>query len=180
MMIVLSIWAFLLLGGFLLLTGLRFGVPDMVSGVYYQLQHTTDSTVLGGTTEHKRGWIFSVVMIMSAFLMMVCMLDTEKGVQPTTLVGCCGMSMVGLVPRYLSEEQHGAHVLAAFTAATGYIGWCLTAFWQVTVVVALVWLAAMAWAGRRDDGRNMKAWYWLEVAGMADVFLTYWAVRLCG
>ena len=78
-MIVLSIWAFLLLGGFLLFTALRFGVPDMVSGVYYQLQHTTDSTVLGGTTEHKRGWIFSVVMIMSAFLMMVCMLDTEKG-----------------------------------------------------------------------------------------------------
>ena len=77
-MIVISIWAFLLLGGFLLLTALRFGVPDMVSSVYYQLDHTTDSTVLGGTTEHKRGWIFSVVMIMSAFLMMVCMLDTGR------------------------------------------------------------------------------------------------------
>lgn len=178
MMIVLSIWAFLLLGGFLLLTALRFGVPDMVSGVYYQLQHTTDSTVLGGTTEHQRGWIFSVVMIVSAFLMMVCMLDTEKGVQPMTLVGCCGMSMVGLVPRYLSEEQHGAHVLAAFTAATGYIGWCLTAFWQVTLVVFLVFIAAMAWAGRRTDGRDLKPWYWLEVAGMADVFLTYWTVML--
>ena len=50
MMIVLSIWAFLLLGGLLLLTALRFGVPDMVSGVYYQLEHTTDSTVLGYTT----------------------------------------------------------------------------------------------------------------------------------
>ena len=180
MMIVLSIWAFLLLGGFLLLTALRFGVPDMVSSVYYQLQHTTDSTVLGGTTEHKRGWIFSVVMIMSAFLMMVCMLDTEKGVLPTAFVGCCGMIMVGLVPRYLSEEQHNAHVLAAWTAVMGCLGWCLSVCWQVTAVVALVWLAAMAWAGRRDDGRDVKALYWIEVAGMADVFLTYWMVRICG
>lgn len=177
-MIVLSIWAFLLLGGFLLLTALRFGVPDMVSGVYYQLQYTTDSTVLGGTTEHKRGWIFSVVMIMSAFLMMVCMLDTEKGTLPSAFAGCCGMIMVGLVPRYLSEEQHGAHVLAAWMAVMGCLGWCLSVCWQVTVVVALVWLAAMAWAGRRDDGRNIKAWYWIEVAGLVDVFLTYWTVML--
>lgn len=180
MMLVLSIWAFLLLGGFLLLTALRFGVPDMVSGVYYQLQHTTDSTVLGGTTEHKRGWIFSVVMVVSAFLMMVCMLDTEKGVLPTAFVGCCGMIMIGLVPRYLSEEQHNTHVLAAWTAVMGCLGWCLSVCWQVTVVVALVWLAAMAWAGRRNDRKDIKAWYWLEIAGIADVFLTYWAVRLCG
>lgn len=178
MMIVLSIWAFLLLGGFLLLTALRFGVPDMVSGVYYQLQHTTDSTVLGGTTEHKRGWIFSVVMIMSAFLMMVCMLDTELGEQPMAFLGCCGMITVGLAPRYLSEDQREVHRVGALVATAGCIFWCITACYPVTLVIALAYLAGMAYAGQKDDGRDVKAFYWLEIAGLADVFLTYWAVRL--
>lgn len=179
MMIVLSIWAFLLLGGFLLLTALRFGVPDMVSGVYYQLQHTTDSTVLGGTTEHKRGWIFSVVMIVSAFLMMVCMLDTEKGEQPMAFLGCCGMITVGLAPRYLSEDQREVHRVGALVATAGCIFWCITACYPVTLVIALAYFSGMTCAGQKDDGRDVKAFYWLEIAGIADVFLTYWVVRLC-
>ena len=180
MMLVLSIWAFLLLGGFLLLTALRFGVPDMVSSVYYQLQHTTDSTVLGGTTEHKRGWIFSVVMIVSAFLMMVCILDTGRGVLPMAFLGCCGMITVGLAPRYLSEDQHEVHRFGALVATAGCIFWCITACYPVTLVIALAYLAGMAYAGRKDDGQDVKAFYWLEVAGMADVFLTYWMVRMIG
>ena len=36
-MYVLSIISFLLLGGFLLLAAMRFGIPSMVSDGYYQL-----------------------------------------------------------------------------------------------------------------------------------------------
>ena len=46
-MYVLSIISFLLLGGFLLFAAMRFGIPSMVSDVYYQLQKCTGSEVIG-------------------------------------------------------------------------------------------------------------------------------------
>lgn len=46
-MYILSVISFLLLGGFLLLAAMRFGVPAMVSDVYYQLQNCIGSEVIG-------------------------------------------------------------------------------------------------------------------------------------
>ena len=37
--------SFLLLGGYLLLMALRFGIPNMVSDTYYQLQGCTGSEI---------------------------------------------------------------------------------------------------------------------------------------
>ena len=45
-MYILSVISFLILGGFLLLAAMRFGVPAMVSDVYYQLQNCTGSEVI--------------------------------------------------------------------------------------------------------------------------------------
>ena len=46
-MCVLSMISFLLWAGFLLLAVMRFGIPDMVSDVYYQLQNCTGSEAVG-------------------------------------------------------------------------------------------------------------------------------------
>lgn len=87
----LSLISFLLLGGFLLLSAMRFGVPDMVSDTYYQLQGTTGSEVLGGKVKRNFGWVFSVVMVLVAFLMMTAILDLGRGVQCLAFVGCGGL-----------------------------------------------------------------------------------------
>ena len=100
-MYVLSIISFLLLAGFLLLAAMRFGVPAMVSDVYYQLQNCTGSEVIGDKRKRNYGWVFTAVMVTCAILMMVCMLDSGKGIQCLAFIGCGGLMFVGFVPRYL-------------------------------------------------------------------------------
>ena len=70
-------FSFVLLGGFLLLSALRFGVPDMVSDTYYQLQGCKGS----GKKNLNYGAVFTAVMILSGGLMMVCVLDTGPRVR---------------------------------------------------------------------------------------------------
>ena len=98
-MYILSVISFLLLGGFLLLAAMRFGVPAMVSDVYYQLQNCTGSEVIGDKRKRNYGWVFTAVMVTCAVLMMVCMLDTGKGVQFLAFIGCGGLMFVGAAHR---------------------------------------------------------------------------------
>jgi len=113
---ILSLISFLLLGGFLLLSAMRYGVPDMVSDTYYQLQGTTGSEVLGGKTKRNFGWVFSVVMVLVALLMMVSILDLDKGLQCLAFIGCGGLAFVGCAPNYLGDESK-VHKIAALVAA---------------------------------------------------------------
>lgn len=177
----LSLISFLLLGGFLLLSVMRFGVPDMVSDTYYQLQGTTGSEVLGGKTKRNFGWVFSVVMVLVALLMMVAILDLDKGLQCLAFIGCGGLAFVGCAPNYLGDESK-VHKIAAFVAAAGCVGWCLSVCWWVTFVIALIYtvyllvidffkVANGIWYISKDV--KFHPWYWLEIAGFADVFLTY-------
>ena len=164
-----SLFSFVLLGGFLLLSALRFGVPDMVSDTYYQLQGCKGS----GKKNLNYGAVFTAVMILSGGLMMVCVLDTGLGCQPLAFLGCAAMVTVGMTPNYLGSEDRVVHKVAAVNAAMGCVGWCLTARWEVTAFVAGCWLLYWAWSRGRSWARP---WFWAEVAGMADVFLTYWTV----
>lgn len=177
----LSLISFLLLGGFLLLSAIRFGVPDMVSDTYYQLQGTTGSEVLGGKTKRNFGWVFSVVMVLIAFLVMVAILDLGRGVQCLAFIGCAGLAFVGCAPNYLGDESK-VHKIAALVAAAGCVGWCLSVCWWVTFVIALIYtvyllvidffkVANGIWYISKDV--KFHPWYWLEIAGFADVFLTY-------
>ena len=52
----LSLISFLLLGGFLLLSATRFGIPDMVSDTYYQLQGTTGRRGLADVALSTKMW----------------------------------------------------------------------------------------------------------------------------
>lgn len=176
----LSLISFLLLGGFLLLSAMRFEVPDMVSDTYYQLQGTTGSEVLGGKVKRNFGWVFSVVMVLVAFMMMVAILDLDKGVQCLAFIGCAGLAFVGCAPNYLGDESK-VHKITALVAAAGCVGWCLSICWYVTLLIACLYAFAMAKVYARNKFINFKAakchpWYWLEVSAFLDVFVTYWII----
>ena len=171
----LSLISFLLLGGFLLLSAMRFGVPDMVSDTYYQLQGTTGSEVIGGKTKRNFGWVFSVVMFASALLMLVSLLDSGKGIQFLAFLGCAGLMFVGFVPRYLDSSEHIIHKSAAITAAIGCVGWCSSVNLAPTLLLAIAVLIIYFPPAKKP---NSVGYYWAEIAAFLDVYLTYWICAL--
>lgn len=171
-MYILSVISFLLLGGFLLLAAMRFGVPAMVSDVYYQLQNCTGSEIIGDKRKRNYGWVFTAVMVTCAVLMMVCMLDTGKGVQFLAFIGCVGLMFVGFAPNYLDADDYPIHKVGALVAAAGGVGWCMSVCWVPTAVIALIYLLLVSCS--YDDEGYKPIWYMAEVAGFLDVFLTYW------
>lgn len=180
-MYILSIISSLLLGGFLLLAAMRFGVPAMVSDVYYQLQKCTGSEVIGDKRKRNYGWLFTFVMVTCAVLMMVCMLDTGKGVQFLAFLGCGGLMFVGAAPNYLDSDAYPIHKVGALVAAAGCVGWCLSVCWSLTLIVACLYAFAMIKVYDCNKFINFKAakchpWYWLEVSAFLDVFVTYWII----
>lgn len=171
-MCILSIISFLLLGGFLLLSFMRFGAPDMISDIYYQLQNCTGSEVIGNKTKHNYGLLFTFIMFFTAITMMVCMLDTGKGIQCLAFIGCAGLMFVGAAPNYLDADAYPIHKGGAIVAAAGCVGWCLSVCWVPTAVIALIYLLLVSCSD--DEERYKPVWYMAEVAGFLDVFLTYW------
>ncbi len=162
--------ALLLLGGYLLLVALRFGIPNMVSDTYYQLQGCTGSEIAPFKHPRNMGWIFSLLMVTVSFLMLICLLDTGRGIQFLAFLGCAGLCFVGCAPNYYDREVYSVHKSAAIIAAVGSIGWCLS----VSIVPTLVILTAYLFYAYRSRGSNSRRpWYWAEVSGFADVFLTY-------
>ena len=162
--------AFLLLGGYLLLVALRFGIPNMVSDTYYQLQGCTGSEIVPFREPRNMGWIFSLVMVTVAFLMLICLLDTGRGIQFLAFLGCTGLCFVGCAPNYYDRDACSVHKSAAIIAAAGSIGWCLS----VSIVPTLVILVAyLSYAYYSRGSKTRHPWYWAEVSGFADVFLTY-------
>ena len=162
--------AFLLLGGYLLLMALRFGIPNMVSDTYYQLQGCTGSEIAPFKHSRNMGWLFSLLMVTVSFLMLICLLDTGRGIQFLAFLGCAGLCFVGCAPNYYDRDAYSVHKSAAIIAAAGSIGWCLS----VSIVPTLVILTAyLSYAYYSRGYRTRHPWYWAEVSGFADVFLTY-------
>ena len=174
-MYVLSIVSFLMLGGFLLLAAMRFGVPAMVSDVYYQLQNRTGSEVIGDKRKQNYGWVFTAVMVASAILMLIPMLDCGRGIQCLAFLGCAGLMFVGFVPRYLDSAEHIIHKSAAITAAIGCVGWCSSVNLAPTLLLAIAVLIIYF-----PPAKNPKTvgYYWAEIAAFLDVYLTYWIFAL--
>ncbi len=171
----LSLISFLILGGFLLLSAMRFGVPDMVSDAYYQLQGTTGSEVLGGKIKRNFGWVFTAVMVASAILMLIPMLDCGRGIQCLAFLGCAGLMFVGFVPRYLDSAEHIIHKSAAITAAIGCVGWCSSVNLTPTILLAIAMLIIYFPPAKKP---NSVGYYWAEIAAFLDVYLTYWIFTL--
>lgn len=173
-MYVLSIVSFLMLGGFLLLAAMRFGVPAMVSDVYYQLQNCTGSEVIGDKRKNY-GWVFTLVMFASAFLMLVSLLESGKGIQFLAFLGCAGLMFVGFVPRYLDSSEHIIHKTAAIIAAIGCVGWCSSVNLAPTILLAISVLIIYFPPAKKP---NSVGYYWAEIAAFLDVYLTYWICAL--
>lgn len=171
----LSIISFLLLGGFLFLAAIRFGVPTMVSDVYYQLQNCAGSEVIGDKEKRNYGWVFTAVMVVSAILMLIPMLDCGMGIQCLAFLGCAGLMFVGFVPRYLDSAEHIIHKSAAITSAIGCVGWCASVNLIPTILLAIAVLIIYFPPVKKP---KVVGYYWAEVAAFLDVYLTYWIFAL--
>ena len=174
-MYVLSIISFLLWAGFLLLAAIRFGVPAMVSDVYYQLQNCAGSEVVGDKNKRNYGWVFTAVMVTCAILMMVCMLDSDMGIQCLAFLGCGGLMFVGFVPNYLDSEEHIIHKSAAITSAIGCVGWCSSVNLAPTILLAIAVLIIYFPPAKKP---KVVGYYWAELTAFLDVYITYWVFAL--
>ena len=154
-MVVLSFVAELLFLTMLCVVINKYGVPDMVSSIYY---------LLG-----KRGWGFQMVMMLFGAMMMVCLLDSGLGVQCLAFFACAGLMFVGAAPRFLEESDRRVHKTAAITSAMASVAWCLTVDWRM-VLAFLAWYGVY-WVGRDNDS---KPWFTAEFTAIMLVLLTYW------
>lgn len=174
-MYILSIISFLLLGGFLLLAAMRFGVPSMVSDVYYQLQGCTGSEVIGDKRRQNYGWVFTLVMFVSSLLILVSLLDSGKGIQFLAFLGCAGLMFVGAAPNYVDKDTFPIHKSGAIVAAIGCVGWCASVNLVPTLLLAIAVLIIYFPPAKKP---KTVGYYWAEVAAFLDVYLTYWIFAL--
>lgn len=166
-----SIIAFAVLAAYFVIMAWKFGLPEMVSDTYYQLGR-------------RWGWLFTAVMVTVAWLMMVAILDTGKGVQCLAFLGCTGLMFVGVAPNYCDRDTYPVHKGGAMVAAIGCVGWAMSVNWWPTVLVASMYAAYVAVAEAYKILDNVwymsrgKTYfhrlYWAEVAGFVDVWLTLW------
>lgn len=157
-MILLAVFAELLFVTMLCVVINKYGVPDMVSTIYY---------LLG-----KSGWVFQVVMIAFGILMMVCLLDSGRGVQCFAFLACAGLMFVGAAPRFLDESERKIHKTAAITSAMASVAWCLTVDWRF-VFTFIAWYG-MFWICK---DKNSKPWFMAEMMAVMLVMLTYYSVE---
>lgn len=158
-MIGLSIIAALLFVVMLFVVIKKYGVPEMVSSIYY---------LLG-----KSGWMFQVVMMSVGMLMLMCLLDCEKGVQCLAFLACGGLMFVGAAPRFMNEDR-GVHKAAATICAMAGIGWCLSANFIMTIAAIVAYVIGIAYI----KGLRKYALLVAEVAAIGWTFLTYWGLSL--
>ncbi len=168
-----SIIAFAVLAAYFVIMAWKFGLPEMVSDTYYQLGR-------------RWGWLFTAVMVTVAWLMMVAILDTGKGVQCLAFLGCTGLMFVGVAPNYCDRDTYPVHKGGAMVAAIGCVGWAMSVNWWPTLLVASMYAAYVAVAEAYKILDNV--WYMsrgktyfhrlycAEVAGFVDVWVTYFAI----
>ena len=137
-MYVLSMISFLLWAGFLLLAAMRFGIPDMISDVYYQLQKCIGSEVIDDKRKRNYGWVFTAVMLTSAILMLIPMLASGSGIQCLAFLGCAGLMFVGAAPNYIDRDTLPVHKCGAIVAAVGCVGWCMSVNILPTAILAVM------------------------------------------
>ena len=108
-------------------------------------------------------------------------------IQFIAFLGCAGLCFVGFAPNYCDRDAYSVHKSAAIVASAGCVGWCLSVCWWITFVIAIlytIYIVAIDFFKVANNfwyiGKDVKfhPWYWMEIAGFADVFLTYLFVEL--
>lgn len=156
-MIGLSIIAALLFVVMLFVVIEEYGVPEMVSSIYY---------LLG-----KSGWVFQVVMMSVGMLMLMCLLDCGKGVQCLAFLACGGLMFVGAAPRFMNEDR-GVHKAAATICAMAGISWCLSANFIMTIAAIVAYVIGIICVKKL----RKYALFIAEAAAIGWTFLTYWGL----
>lgn len=156
-MIGLSIIAALLFVVMLFVVIEEYGVPEMVSSIYY---------LLG-----KSGWVFQVVMVSVGMLMLMCLLDCGKGVQCLAFLACGGLMFVGAAPRFMNEDR-GVHKAAATICAMAGISWCLSANFIMTIAAIVAYVIGIICVKKL----RKYALFIAEAAAIGWTFLTYWGL----
>ena len=137
----------------------------MISDTYYQL--------------NKKGWIFSSVMLFTAISMLISILDTNQGIQCLAFLRCAGLAFVGCAPNYLVDYR--VHKTAAIIASIGCIGWSFSVNYIITlsilgaylIYLLFIYLHINVQNKSRQEISKTHPWYFLELAGFVDVYLTY-------
>ena len=140
----------------------------MISDTYYQL--------------NKKGWIFSSVMLFTAISMLISILDTNQGIQCLAFLGCAGLAFVGCAPNYLVDYR--VHKTAAIIASIGCIGWSFSVNYIITlsilgaylIYLLFIYLYISVLNTLRQEIPKTHPWYFLELAGFVDVYLTYFLI----
>ena len=158
-MVILSIIALVLFTALLCTTIHKHGIPEMVSSIYY---------LLG-----KSGWVFQIVMVSVGMLMMMCLLDCEKGEQCLAFLACGGLMFVGAAPRFMNEDR-GVHKAAAIICAMAGISWCLSANFVMTITAIVAYVIGIICVKKL----RKYALFIAEVAAIGWTFLTYWGLSL--
>ena len=158
-MIGLSIIAALLFVVMLIVVIKKCGIPEMVSSIYY---------LLG-----KSRWVFQVVMMSVGMLMLMCLLDCEKGVQCLAFLACGGLMFVGAAPRFMNEDR-GVHKAAATICAMAGISWCLSANFIMTIAAIVAYVIGIICVKKL----RKYALFIAEAAAIGWTFLTYWGLSL--
>ena len=145
-MIGLVLFNIAMMTGYLLLMAYRYGVRDYVSDNYYI---------------SRRPWMFSIVMVSSAFTLLPVMLD-KGGLQFLAFLSAFGLALVGAEPHYKSRK---AHAIGAYMALICGVGWCMSVAWLPTVVAIALYTVYLFSIGR-------KPYYVGEVLALSDMYIT--------
>lgn len=150
-MIVLTIFLALLLVAYVAVCVKLFGISEALSDTYYQ-----------GAGK----WFTALMLTESLGILIDTQCSLPRGGLGWVIVGCLGLVGVGLIPFYLHCRRcHWAHKAAAWVAAVGCVGWCLSVSVWPTAYCAVL-MAAYLVATR-------KRWMLVaELLGFVDVFAT--------
>ena len=167
-MLWLGIISAIVLISYLCITIYKFGLPNMISDTYYQLK--------------EKGWIFSSVMLFTAISMLIAILDTNQGIQCLAFLGCAGLAFVGCAPNYIVDYR--IHKTAAIIASIGCIGWSCSVNYRITLIISIIYLMYLLSIREpvkvKEQYKHLVSkshpWYFLELAGFLDTYITYFLI----
>lgn len=151
------------------------GVPSSVSATYYRLG--------------ERGLYFQCAMLVSGGLLMPAMLEVlPDGMKWLGFLGCGGVLMVGVSPRFRDDFEGRVHavgagllLLCALCVVGLYAPWLLSLWvglgvWLVARYLRARWVVVSLVSFLRGEG----ALFWLEVVAIVSTYVTLfglWKVR---
>lgn len=134
------------------------GIPSSLSETYYLLKE-----------RGKPGWIFSIVMVVIAMLLMPGFIEISdnSGYWYTFLsfFTCIAIVFVGLSPGF-RNGQGTIHFVSAIIAAVSGVLWSLFTIWFVPLIVAVAFTAPLVlmWKSAKT--------FWLEIIAFFSVYIS--------